>query len=46
MLVMGNVFGRIEFALTCWKIGVIFLRQHLLNKSSRIIWVVLKWTGR
>ena len=27
MFVMGIIFGEIEFALNCWKIGVIF-GQH------------------
>ena len=27
VFVIGNIFGEIEFALNCWKIGVIF-GQH------------------
>ena len=45
MFVMGNVFGETEFELNCLKVGVIFFGgDTLLNKSSWIIWVVLKRT--
>ena len=46
MFVMGIIFGEIEFALNCYKTGVIFGVNTLLNKSSWIIWVVLKRTDR
>ena len=46
MFVMGSIFGEIEFALNCQKIGVILGVNTLLNKSSWIIWVVLKRTDR
>ena len=45
MFVMGNICGDIELELNCWKFGVTFLRSStLLNKTSCIIWVVLKRT--
>ena len=46
MFVMGIISSEIELALNCWNIGVIFLVTTLLNKSSWIIWVVLKRTDR
>ena len=46
MFVIANIFGEIEFALNCWKIGGYFWVNTLLNKSSWIIWVVLKRTDR
>ena len=46
MFVIGNIFGEIEFALNCWKNWGYFLVNTLLNKSSCIIWVVLKRTDR
>ena len=42
--VCDGVFGEIEFELICWKIWVIFWGDTLLNKSSWIIWIVLKRT--
>ena len=45
VFVMGNISGDTEFELNCWKFGVIFWGSStLLNKSSWIIWVVLKRT--
>ena len=45
MFVMGNICGDIEFEVNCLKFGVTFFRSStLLNKSSWIIWVVLKRT--
>ena len=46
VFVTGNAFGETEFELNCWKVGVIFLEVTLRNKSSWIIWVVLKRTDR
>ena len=46
MFVMGNVFGETEFELNCWKFGVFWGGDTLLNKSSWIIWVVLKRIDR
>ena len=43
MFVMGNICGDIELELNGWKFGVTFSGSStLLNKSSWIIWVVLK----
>ena len=45
VFVMGNIFGEIKFELNSWKVGVVFGKAtHLLNKSSWIIWIVLKRT--
>ena len=45
MLVMGNICGDIELELNCWKLGITLLGSStLLNKSSWIIWVLLKRT--
>ena len=43
MFVIWIIFGETEFALNCWKMGL-FFGQHFVNKSSWIIWVVLKRT--
>ena len=43
VFVMGNIFGEIEFEIV-GNFGLFLGGDTLLNKSSWIIWVVLKRT--